>query len=107
LKESEQKWGINLSLFMPGLFTFYQFAKLELKLKFNKIMKKYVVPIGYELLSCLNGFITTMLIGLEDQNDECLKGIDEIIQSTIQQLGNRKVFGAIWLVFSILLSFKL
>ena len=91
-------WGSSLAFYSPGLFSFYQFAKLDVKLKFNELIKKYYLRLGSEILSCLNGLVTILLLGLDDQNEEALKGIEDILQALERKIGTRMLYGTIWLV---------
>ena len=91
-------WGNSLAFYSPGLFSFYQFAKLDVKLKFNELIKRYYLRLGAELLSCLNGLVSILLLGLDDQNEEALKGIEDIFQALERKVGTRMLYGTIWLV---------
>lgn len=91
-------WGNSLAFYSPGLFSFYQFAKLEVKIKFNELIKNSYLKLGAEILSCLNGLIAILLLGLDDQNEEALKGIEEILQGLEKKIGTRMFYGTIWLV---------
>ena len=91
-------WGSSLAFYSPGLFSFYQFAKLDVKIKFNALIKNSYLRLGTEILSCLNGLITILMLGLDDQSEEALKGIDEILQGLEKKVGTRMFFGSIWLV---------
>jgi len=51
-----------------------------------------------EILGCLNGLVSVLLLGLDDQNEEALKGIEEILQGLEKKIGTRMLFGTIWLV---------
>ena len=95
--KGEEKWGINLALFSPGLFTFYQFAKLDVKAKFHEIIKRYFLGMGSEILPIINGLVPCLLVGLEDQNDEAKKQVEELIAGLGSKVGTRNLFGAIWL----------
>ena len=99
-------WGPSLAFYSPGLFSFYQFAKLEVKIKFNELIKRSYLRLGAEILACLNGLITILMLGLDDQNEEALKGIDEILQGLEQKVGTRMFFGSIWLVWNIITNHR-
>lgn len=90
-------WGNSLAFYSPGLFSFYQFAKLEVKIKFNELIKNSYLRLGSEILSCLNGLLSILLLGLDDQNEDALKGIDEILQGLERKIGTRMFYGTIWL----------
>ena len=100
--EAESKkikaWGNSVAYYSPGLFSFYQFAKLEVKLRFNDLIKRYYLKMGAEIIYCLNALVTILLFGLDDQNEEALKGIEEILRELEKKVGTRIFFGAIWLV---------
>ena len=91
-------WGNSLAYYSPGLFSFYQFAKLDVKLKFNALIKEYYLRLGTELLACVNGLISILLFGLDDPNEEAQRGIDEILQALERKIGTRMFYGTIWLV---------
>ena len=91
-------WGNSLAFYSPGLFSFYQFAKLDVKLKFNELIKNYYLRLGSEILTCLNGLLSILLLGLDDQNEEALKGIEDVLQALEKKVGTRMLFGTIWLV---------
>ncbi len=97
-KKSCKAWGSSLAFYSPGLFSFYQFAKLDVKLKFNDLIKKYYLRLGSEILSCLNGLVSILLLGLDDQNEDALRGVEEILQCLERKLGTRMLYGTIWLV---------
>ncbi len=97
-KKGPKAWGSSLAFYSPGLFSFYQFAKLDVKLKFNDLIKKYYLRLGSEILACLNGLIGILLLGLDDQNEEALKGVEDILQALERKVGTRMFYGTIWLV---------
>lgn len=103
-KQVTKCWGNSLAFYSPGLFSFYQFAKLDVKLKFNELIKKYYLRLGSEILSCLNGLVTILLLGLDDQNEDALKGIEEILQALEKKVGTRTLYATIWLVFAVFIT---
>jgi hypothetical protein len=91
-------WGNSLAYYSPGLFSFYQFAKLDVKLAFNALIKEYYLQLGTELLSCLNGLVSILLFGLDDPNEDAQRSIDEILQELERKAGTRFFYGSVWLV---------
>ena len=91
-------WGTRLAYYSPGLFAFYQFARLEIKAKFNELIKRFYLSMGAEIIECINGLISIMLLGLDDQSEDAVHSV-EILQSIERKIGTRAFYSAIWLVF--------
>lgn len=89
-------WGKYLGLLSPGLFTFYQFAKLEPKIKFLKIIKSQYIKMGRELIYTLCALVNCLSIGLDDQNPEVVKLTEDIFNELEKKVGTRGLIGAIW-----------
>ena len=89
-------WGADLGLFYSSLFSFYQYAAFEVKLKFLNFVKDFVLKLKKELLLSLPGLLLCMLPAMEDQNAELLKNVEHILTETEKIVGTSKFFGEIW-----------
>jgi len=96
-EKSPAVWGTRLAFYTPGLFAFYQFARLEIKLKFNELIKKYYLSIGREIFSCVNALVGVMLLGLDDQSEEAVKSIEDILMSLERKIGTKAFYASVWL----------
>jgi len=90
-----------LAFYSPGLFSFYQFAKLDIKAKFNKIIRDVYLRLGSELLYCLNGLVNILLLGLDDQNVDTINEVRELLTILEQKVSTRILYSTIWLVLYI------
>ncbi|KAL4450958.1 hypothetical protein ABPG74_021280 [Tetrahymena malaccensis] len=87
----------DLALYAIGLFPFFQFASLQVKPQFLKLIQEYITELQVQLIPCLPGLIACVLPGLED-NDESVQRQTIRLLDTIQEgVGQKYFFAALWM----------
>lgn len=95
-------WGNCLGYFSPGLFSFYQFSKLDVKIKFLELITNHYITMGKELLHCLYGLLTCLIAGLDDQNSEAISKTEKLLSEIEKKVGTRTFYGTFWQVIALL-----
>ncbi len=98
IRSTGQCWGKRLAYYSPGFFAFYQFARLEVKQRCNEILRRYYLQMGTEIVACINGLVTVMLTGLDDQSEEAVRSVEELLEELERRVGTRPLFCSVWLV---------
>jgi hypothetical protein len=84
-KIGEQQIVTDLSLYSAGLFQLFYYSSTKVKPVLLTIFETYYLPLGRQLLPCLEGLISAVISGLEDDNNEyynrCLLLINNIKQA--------------------------
>ncbi len=93
-----QPWGNCLSYYSPAFFAFYQFSKLEVKLRFLTLIHEEYIRMGRELLQCLAPLLGCLFAGMDDQRHEPIEKSEQILRDIEAIVGTRIFFGSIWLV---------
>ncbi len=94
--EGSQIWGSDFGLLCSGLFNFYQFASFEVKELYIELMEKYLLKFEEELHLCLPGFLSSLLPGIDDQNEAMSRKVERVLKETETIVGTRYFYGTIW-----------
>ena len=88
----------NLGIFASGLFPFFPNASLNNKLKFiEKIIYGCFMSISSEeVILCLPGLLTSLIQGLDDNNDITKGKIYLIFDDLSRKVGERNFYGNYW-----------
>ena len=90
--------GEDLGLYSSGLFPFFAYASTPNKEKFliDIIKKHYLTLELNEFMSCLSGMLSSILCGLEEQNESVQKLIKDIFKESREKVGDSYFFGTLW-----------
>lgn len=66
---------VDLPLFSLGLFPFFGFASIQCKPMFLSLLEKYYYPLGKELLPSIGGLINSIIVGMEETNEDMMKKV--------------------------------
>lgn len=64
-----EKLRADLFIYATGLFPLLNYAGITVKPPLLKIYETYLLPLGEDLLPCLDGFLTSILLGMEESAD--------------------------------------
>ena len=65
----------DLPLFSFGLFPFFGYSSSQCKPKVLEILQKYYYPLGAQLIPSIPGLINSIIVGMEDTNEELTKKV--------------------------------
>ncbi|CAD8052257.1 unnamed protein product [Paramecium primaurelia] len=96
---SDQEYDLiqDLPLFSLGLFPFFGFASIQCKPMFLSILEKYYYPLKKELLPCMGGLINSIIVGMEDTNEEMMKKVMSSLDQACESVGIKQFFGLLWI----------
>ncbi|CAD8140880.1 unnamed protein product [Paramecium pentaurelia] len=86
----------DLPLFSLGLFPFFGFASIQCKPKFLNILETYYYPLQKDLLPCMGGLISSIIVGMEDTNEEMMKKVMNSLDQAAESVGIKQFFGLLW-----------
>ncbi|CAD8055261.1 unnamed protein product [Paramecium sonneborni] len=86
----------DLPLFSLGLFPFFGFASIQCKPMFLNILEKYYYPLQKDLLPCMGGLISSIIVGMEDTNEEMMKKVMNSLDQAADSIGLKQFFGLLW-----------
>ena len=88
----------NLGIYACGLFPFYPNASLNNKKKFMKniIVGCFLFFKAEELTLCLPGLLTSLIQGLDDNNDETKKDIYTVFNDLTKKVTDNVFYGIYW-----------
>ena len=99
----ENKLMDNLHLYAYGLFAFFPNATIPNKIKFlNNIVNQIFISLNKEELKlCLPGLLSSLIPGLDDNNDQTTKLIYKVFDDLISRNNGeleRDFFGVYWML---------
>ncbi|CAD8058712.1 unnamed protein product [Paramecium sonneborni] len=96
---SDQEYDLiqDLPLFSLGLFPFFGFASIQCKPMFLNILEKYYYPLKRELLPCMGGLINSIIVGMEDTNEDMMKKVMTSLDQACESVGIKQFFGLLWI----------
>lgn len=62
-----------------------------------EILHKYYYPLGQQLTPLIGGLISSIIVGMEDTNEEQMKKVLNSLDSACECVGTRSFYGAIWM----------
>ena len=88
----------NLGIYACGLFPFYPNASINNKVKFmDKIIKGcFLCFRSDELILCLPGLLTSLIQGLDDNNESMKERIYETFSDISKKVGDNIFYGTYW-----------
>ena len=106
LSKNEGKLGDNLGIYSSGLFPFFSYASKSNKIKIlEKILNNCYLKIDQnELNLCLSGLLSSLIPGLDDNNEEITQKIYIAFDDLKKKMKPGVFYGTYW---SILLRNKL
>ena len=106
LAKNEGKLGDNLAIYSSGLFPFFTYASKNNKIKMlDKIIQECFLKLEQnELYLCLSGLLSSLIPGLDDNNEEITQKIYYIFDEIKKKMKPGIFYGTYW---SILLRNKL
>ena len=106
LSNNNGKLGDNLGIYSSGLFPFFSYASKANKIKIlDKVINSHFLKLEQnELHVCLSGLLTSLIPGLDDNNDEITSKIYKTFDDINKKMKPGVFYGTYW---SILLRNKL
>ncbi|EAR92823.2 dopey, amine-terminal domain protein (macronuclear) [Tetrahymena thermophila SB210] len=87
----------DLALYAIGLFPFFQFASLQIKPQFLKLIQDYITELQVQLIPCLPGLIACVLPGLEDNDESVQRQTIKLLDTVQEGVGQKYFFAALWM----------
>lgn len=84
-----------------GLFPLFAFASMQIRPKIIDLIKTFYLPIGKDLLPCLNGLVMALVPGLEETNSEFYRSIVKLLDEVGEKVGQRNLFHSLWKTVSL------
>ncbi|EGR32622.1 hypothetical protein IMG5_076520 [Ichthyophthirius multifiliis] len=99
--ESKQKYINQFSqeiyLYSMGILPFYQFASLQIKPQFLKLIDDFFLDLEIQLIPFLPALIASILPGLQDNDEQIKKQTQNILDKIQSIVGYKYFFSALWL----------
>lgn len=90
-------WMKEIPPFCIGLFPFFQYCSIQIKPEFIKLIQVNLLDGGPELIPMLPGLITSLLPGLDEQDESLQKMVIRTFQGLTSSVGQKFFIGHIWL----------
>ena len=98
LEKNDGKLGENLSIFSSGIFPFFSYASLENKIEAlkNIFQAHYLKLEQNELTLCLSGLLSSLIPGLDDNNEDLTKEIYKTLDDIKTKVKPGVFYGTFW-----------
>uniref|UniRef100_A0A0K0E6R9 Dopey_N domain-containing protein n=1 Tax=Strongyloides stercoralis TaxID=6248 RepID=A0A0K0E6R9_STRER len=84
-----------LYLFTVGLFPLMDHCGIKVKSELLKLFEKYFLPLGEDLRPALPGFITAVLLGLEEGTEFYDKSFN-LLEQVLHSVGGEAFYASLW-----------
>uniref|UniRef100_A0A0N4ZN98 Dopey_N domain-containing protein n=1 Tax=Parastrongyloides trichosuri TaxID=131310 RepID=A0A0N4ZN98_PARTI len=84
-----------LYLFTVGLFPLMDHCGIKVKIELLKLFEKYFLPLGENLRPSLPGFITAVLLGLEEGTEFYDRSFN-LLEQVLSSVGGESFYAALW-----------
>ena len=87
----------HMPLFCIGLFPFFQNCSIQVKPEFIALIYENFLQMGVELIPMLPGLVTSLLPGLEEQDESLQRKVLKVLDGIKQSVGQSFIIGAVWI----------
>lgn len=92
-----EAWISDVPSFCIGLFPFFQNCSIQVKPEFLSIIEDTFLIMGVEILPMIVGLVTSILPGLEEQDEMLQKRIFKIFKEMRKCVGEKFFVSSIWI----------
>ncbi|KAM3142079.1 hypothetical protein pb186bvf_005733 [Paramecium bursaria] len=86
----------DLPLFSLGLYPFFGYSSIQCKPHVLSIFEKYYYPLQKNLTPSIGGLIDSIIVGMEDTNEEMMKKVMYSLDKACESVGVTVFFGMLW-----------
>jgi aspartate-semialdehyde dehydrogenase len=61
------------------------------------LLQKYYYPLGVQLIPTIGGLLTSIIVGMEDTNEEQVKKVLSSLDAACECVGVTVFYGALWM----------
>ncbi|EGC34706.1 hypothetical protein DICPUDRAFT_98134 [Dictyostelium purpureum] len=92
----QERLSRDISIYATGLFPLFHLASTNVRVKIIQLYEKHIIPLGSRLISCLNGVVSSILPGLEENQGEAYEQVKNLLDSLSQSTATTLFYQALW-----------
>lgn len=80
-----------------GLFPFFEYSSATIKPELLKLVEKYFIKLGPELIPAIVGMTVSIIPGLSENSEEMQKRVYAVLDGLAAEVGRRFLYSAVWM----------
>ncbi|GAM26111.1 hypothetical protein SAMD00019534_092860 [Acytostelium subglobosum LB1] len=91
-----ERLSIDIAIYGAGLFPLFRYASTDVRFKMLQLFDKYLVPLGHNLNTSLNGIVSSLLPGLDEGSGELYESVRKTLNLINKSTSTLIFHQAIW-----------